>query len=783
MSITLEFPLQGLRCASCVSKVDAILKQQTAVLDSSVNLALNKVRLSTNQSGVLIALRQQLSDAGFEIPFEQHTLKIEGLNCASCVAKLETALNKLDGVDKVAVNLALNQLSVEVLPDAQYLAAVKQAVERCGFKVAMQSENIPKAHAKALPWRLITSLFLSIPLVLPMLFSQLHLPAVWQWLLATPVQFWLAAPFYRGAWLALKHRTSTMDTLVVMGTSTAYLYSLYLWLSGAGGHLYFEAAAVIISLVLVGKHLEQNAKQQAAKNIAELVNLSPKLASRINAQGIAESIAVERLALGDRLLIKPGEVLPADGQVHWGSSEVSEAVITGESKPLTKQVGDKVLAGSLNGSGLLQVTVSAENKDSTLNKIIQLVNEAQSGKAPIQGLVDKISHYFVPSILLIALSTLVVWSMLGDFAQGIVAAVSVLVIACPCALGLATPTALVAGTGRGAKLGILYRNIEALERSHQVTKVVLDKTGTLTQGKPKLVNIHNDSALSDAQLLVLCASAQQGSQHPLASAMLAKVDPAKLLPLDHFNSYPGAGIEAQISGEHAGLLFIGNQGFIEQQDLALSEPQLQLAKQWQQHGLTVVFVAKPEAVLAVLGLADVERANAKATVKALHRLKLEVHMLSGDAEGVTEDFANKMGISDWQAELLPEHKLQHVKQLQGSGVVMMVGDGVNDAPALAQADVGIAMGGGSDIALNSADVVLMRDDPLLIAQAIALAKRTWQTLQQNLFWAFVYNLIGVPIAAMGLLNPALAGAAMALSSACVVSNAVRLNYWQGERDV
>ncbi|WP_163132101.1 heavy metal translocating P-type ATPase [Agarivorans sp. Alg241-V36] len=796
MTQTLVFPLRGLRCAGCVGKVEKLLSGQQGVSEVSVNLALNQVRLDSATPALLPKLRQLLAEQGFDIPFVRHCWQIEGLNCASCVSKLENALAKLEGIDKVNVNLALNQVSFELLPDAQDLAQVKQALTSNGFTLKQSATNSSNPPATSLPWRLLLSMALSFPLVLPMLVSSFTVPALWQFLLATPVQFFIAKPFYRGAFQALKQGSSTMDTLVVLGTSTAYFYSIYLWMSGLVGHLYFEAAAVIITLILLGKYLEERAKQRAAKSIAELVNLSPQRALRVNQQGLSEEVDVADLRIGDVILVKPGEQIAADGQVSWGSSEVSEAVITGESVPLEKSLNDSVLAGSLNGSGLLQVKVTAENQDSTLSKIIQLVSEAQSGKAPIQGLVDKISHYFVPIVLLIALATLLVWTALGDVNQGLIAAVSVLVIACPCALGLATPTALVAGTGRGAKLGILYRNIQALELSHKVSDVVFDKTGTLTQGKPSLVKLAVSDNISQQELIRLAASAQQGSQHPLASAMLTAAESLPLAPLNYFNSYPGLGIEAQLrlDDEADSIFYLGNLSLIEQRvensiEQALS-PQLQSnAEQWLAEGFTTVYVANQQQVLGVLAFKDEMRSNAKAAVKALQSLALNTHLLSGDAKPVTQDFAKQVAIPHWQGELLPEQKLAQVSQMQAQDyVIMMLGDGVNDAPALAKADVGIAMGGGSDIALNSADIVLMRDDPLLIAQAIALAKQTWRTLQQNLFWAFIYNLIGIPIAAMGLLNPAFAGAAMALSSVCVVSNAVRLNYWKspitlGEKDV
>jgi Cu+-exporting ATPase len=786
MTDSLVFPLQGLRCAGCIRKVEKIISEHPDVSDASVNLALNQVRLDTSSTDALPQLRKRLSEQGFDIPFVRHCWQIEGLNCASCVSKLESALAKQQGIDKVSVNLALNQLSLELLPDTQTLAQVKKTLASNGFTIKQSTASSQPSAKQVIPWRLLFSIALSIPLVMPMIFSSLSLPALWQFLLATPVQFYAGLAFYKGAWQALKRGSSTMDTLVVMGTSTAYFYSIYLWMNGQTGHLYFEAAAVIISLILLGKYLETRAKQQAAKSIADLVKLSPQRALKLDAKGIGEEVDVSELLVGDVILVKPGEQLAADGQVSWGSSEVSEAVITGESLPLQKEVGDPVLAGSLNGSGLLQVTVSAENRNSTLSKIIQLVSEAQSGKAPIQGLVDKISHYFVPVVLLIALASLLVWTIYGDVNQGLIAAVSVLVIACPCALGLATPTALVAGTGRGAKLGILYRNIQALELSHKVSDVVFDKTGTLTQGKPSLVKSFSSSKLNQQELINLAASAQQGSQHPLASALLKAAEGTPLQPLHYFNSYPGLGIEAQLSGESNSeqRVFLGNQRFVTQQ-LAdkLTQPfsaELQTqAEQWLQQGFTVVYVATTKELLGLLAFKDVIRPNAKQAVSALQNLNLKTHLLSGDAKPVTKAFAKQVNIKHWQAELLPAQKLAQIGKLQAQhSTVMMVGDGVNDAPALAQAEVGIAMGGGSDIALNSADVVLMRDDPLLIAQAVALAKQTWRTLQQNLFWAFIYNVIGIPIAAMGLLNPAFAGAAMALSSVCVVSNAVRLNYWQ-----
>lgn len=778
MSESLTIPVEGMRCAGCSSRVEQTLNELAVVKSASVNLALNQAHIELDDPNELGKVVAALDKAGYPAATESNLVHIKGMRCAGCSAAVERALAKVPGVISAEVNYALGQANITTVAGLSLEGSLHQAIENAGYEVEGDSTAVkpeaPKTSAD-FPWRLVVSILLTIPLLVPMLFPIAALPGGWQWLLATPVEFIIGWPFIKGAWHALRNRSSSMDTLVTMGTFAAYGYSVWLYLTGHSQHLYFDGAAVIITLIVFGRYLESRAKARAAKAVSELINEAPMQAHRVDGDSSVD-VSVDSLKVGDWLLIKPGEKVPADGIVRWGNSAFNEALITGESEPVSHPEGDNVLAGSLNGEGLVKIEVTRANEDSTLGRMIQMVSDAQSGKAPVQKLADKISFYFVPIVLCVAVLSLLVWGLvLDDWANGGIAAISVLVIACPCSLGLAIPTALVAGTGSGARYGILYRNIDALEKTRQIDQVIFDKTGTLTVGEPKLhdVDCEGDQAL----LLQLVASAQQGSQHPLAKAMLAAND-QPLIELDHFDSYPGMGISAKLDNDAQTNILIGNQALLEEFNIELSE-------RWQERMAAMdasgssVYVAIDGKIQGVIATADPVREDAAAAIAQLQRAGVASVMLTGDQQRVADALARQLGLSDWQGELKPRDKLNEIKTRQQQGHhVLMVGDGVNDAPALAQADVGIAMGSGSDLAIESADVALMRDEPLLVADAVNLARRTWRIIQQNLFWAFGYNVIGIPLAACGLLNPAIAGAAMALSSVSVVTNSVRLTRWR-----
>lgn len=774
MANSYTLPVEGMRCAGCVSRVESILKEQPGVSDVSVNLALNQANFELADDGSLTQVTKSLDDAGYPVPLQKQQWKVAGMRCAGCSAAVERALAKVPGVLGAEVNYALGQATVSSLPDSHIDDAVVKAITAAGYEVEdnqpVKSEA-PQTRAD-FPWRLVVSLVLTIPLVVPMLIST-ALPGWIQWLLATPVQFILGWPFYKGAWHALRSRAGSMDTLVAMGTSAAYFYSVWLYLSGQP-HLYFDGAAVIITLILAGKALEDRAKKRAAKAISTLINEAPMQAHRLDGDA-AVDIAVDDLQNGDWVLVKPGEKVPADGVIRWGQSEFNEALITGESAPVAHASGESVLAGSLNGEGLVKVEVTRANAESTLGRMIQMVSDAQAGKAPVQKLADQISFYFVPVVLGIALVTLLGWGVFGSWGGGITAAISVLVIACPCSLGLATPTALVAGTGSGAKFGILFRNIDALERTRAVNQVVFDKTGTLTEGQPKLAKV---IGADQTELLRQVASAQSGSQHPLAKAMLA-ANKEPLVPLKSFNSYPGMGIEAYLDDDAQTIILVGNQALLDKFEVTDNAELYAQAKALSNEGLNTIYVARNGELCGVLSTTDPLRSNSVRAVAELKANHVEAVMLTGDQAQVADKIAGELALNEWESELKPEDKLAQIKARQSQGAkVLMVGDGVNDAPALAQADVGVAMGSGSDLAIESADIALMRDDPLLVANAVSLARKTWRVIQQNLFWAFCYNVIGIPLAASGMLSPAIAGAAMALSSLSVVSNSVRLTRWK-----
>ncbi|UZE24458.1 heavy metal translocating P-type ATPase [Pseudomonas sp. B21-056] len=714
-------------------------------------------------------------------------LPITGMTCASCAGRVERALSKVAGVSNVSVNLANERAHLELLGqvDPQILI---DAVKRAGYDASVWQAEQPHDIQPQLQNRerliLVLAILLSVPLVLPMLLQPLGvpwmLPAWAQFALATPVQFIFGARFYVAAFKAVRAGAGNMDLLVALGTSAGYGLSLYEWIIARPGsmpHLYFEASAVVIALVLLGKYLESRAKRQTASAIRALEALRPERAIQV-IDGEERDVAISALRINDLVLVKPGERFPVDGEVLEGQSHADEALISGESLPVSKQPGDKVTGGAINGEGRLLVRTQALDAESVLTRIIRLVEDAQAAKAPIQKLVDKVSQVFVPVVLVLALATLVGWWFYGaPLETALINAVAVLVIACPCALGLATPTAIMAGTGVAARHGILIKDAEALERAHEVDTVVFDKTGTLTSGTPRIV--HSCALDGDETTLLQMAGAlQRGSEHPLAKAVLDACAERGLSVPDVSDSQalPGRGIGGSLDGRR---LALGNRRLLDESDLdagSLAES----AQAWETEGRTVSWLIEQGATSQVLGLlafGDTLKPGALATVQALDARRIASHLLTGDNRGSARVVAQALGIVNVHAEVLPGDKSAIVLELKKNAVVAMVGDGINDAPALAAADIGIAMGGGTDVAMHAAGITLMRGDPRLVPAALEISRKTYAKIRQNLFWAFVYNLIGIPLAAFGLLNPVLAGAAMALSSVSVVSNALLLKLW------
>ncbi len=719
---------------------------------------------------------------------------IQGMTCASCVHHVEKALLKVPGVSLVEVNLATEKARVIHAPAAT-IPQLLEAVEDAGFDAQALSEDSPHnspdktSELKHQFRQFQMAALFSLPLVAPMLFLpfglNLMLPPWLQWALATPVQFWLGARFYLGAFKALKARNGNMDLLVALGTSAAYGLSVYQFLRGGHAHaLYFESAAVVITLVLLGKFLEARAKQQTSEAIRSLEALRPDTA-RVLKNGQETEMPLAQVRVGDRVIVRAGERIPVDGKITSGQAQIDEALITGESLPVSKGPGESLIGGAINLDGFLEVETSAIGAETRLAKVIKMVESAQAAKAPIQKLVDRISAVFVPVVLGIALFTLLGWLIAGAGPErALLNAVAVLVIACPCALGLATPASLMVGMGLGARNGILIKDAEALEVAHSVTTVAFDKTGTLTQGKPQVQEIHALEGSKD-DLLAQMASLQQGSNHPLATAILAKAAAMglSLAPITGLKTLAGRGLQAEIAGQ---TRVLGNQRLMEESGIDLQSAAGVVAA-WQNKGLTLAYLGEISScrLLGAVAFADKIKPSAKATIEALHSLGLQTVLITGDHQIAAQSVAQELGIDVVYAEVLPGDKAQIIQKLQAQGgqgehgqIVAMVGDGINDAPALAAAQVGMAMSTGTDVAMQAAGITLMRGEPLLIPDAIAISRRTYAKIRQNLFWAFVYNLIGIPLAALGLLNPVLAGAAMAFSSVSVVSNALLLRRWK-----
>lgn len=785
-----SFPVEGMSCASCVGRVEKALKSIPGVVDAAVNLATESATVTgkdIDPSHVAAAVEK----AGFAIPRDTTQLKIEGMTCASCVARVEKALKKVPAVLSAEVNLATETATIvaprgKVTP-SQLMAAITAA----GYNVRRAPVGRSGPDTESRPrydwWPVAVAAALTVPLVIPMIAMAFGrhwiIPGFVQLALAAPVQFWLGARFYRAGWSALRAGTGNMDLLVALGTSAAFGLSVYQLLaqdSGGEPHFYFEASAAVITLVLLGKWLEARAKRQTTAAIRALNGLRPNSA-RVRRLGQESNVPIETVGVGDWVVVHPGERIPVDGVLREGSSHVDESLVTGESLPLSKNGGDRVTGGSVNAEGLIVVETTAVGAESTLARIIRLVENAQAAKAPIQRLVDRVSAIFVPVVIGIAAVTVLAWGLsTGDWERALLNAVAVLVIACPCALGLATPTAIMAGTGVAAQHGILIKDAEALETAHAVTHVAFDKTGTLTEGHPALTTLTPIDSTDDALLRVVTAI-QQTNNHPLARAVVAyaKARNVDVRPASDVRALPGRGMQASFEGAQ---YVLGNTLLMT--ELGLDRHALDAsAREAIGKGLSVSWLARQVGnkyeLRGLLAFGDTIKSGARAAVAQLQAQGVTAVMLTGDNLGAAQAVASALGIKEVKAEVLPANKAQAISDLKRHGaIVAMVGDGINDAPALAAADVGIAMGTGTDVAMHAAGITLMRGELSLIADAIDISRRTYRKIRQNLFWAFIYNVVGIPLAAFGLLNPVLAGAAMAFSSVSVVSNALLLKRWR-----
>jgi Cu+-exporting ATPase len=767
-----QIPVRGMSCGSCVARVEKALRAVPAVKNVAVNLATETAALELQSQKNLPEAVGAVKAAGYEVPLEEVQFKVKGMSCASCVNTVEQFLKLVPGLISAEVNLATEEVRVKRLKGFAGEGELAQAVKDAGYEASFEKSAAKAADEKEEELRrernrLILSAVLTLPLVVPMLGDLLgyHLmPPGWvQLILATPVQFWIGARFYKAAFRALKARAGNMDLLVALGTSAAYGLSLYTLVKGQGHALYFESSAVIITLILLGKYLEARAKRQTSEAIRALQSLKPETA-RVKKGKKEMEVGIASLGLGDIVVVRPGERIPVDGEIIEGNSQVDESLITGESLPVARSPGMRVIGGSVNGEGLLLVETKALGAETTLARIIRLVETAQAAKAPIQKLVDKVSAVFVPVVVGIAFLTILYWGISGgDWESAIIHGVAVLVIACPCALGLATPASIMVGTGLAAKHGILIKDAEALELIHSVKVVAFDKTGTLTEGKPRVTATAGEG-------IEIASALSRGSEHPLSRAVQAHAPTD--LAAKGVKAIAGRGVEGEVNGS---VYFLGSRRWMEEKGLA--NPFADWADEQKKMGATVSYLAGDK-LLGAIAFSDTVKESAKPAVTELKKLGIKTVMLTGDNMAAGKTVAGALGIDEVQAEVLPEQKTAALAGLKNQGIVAMVGDGINDAPALAAADVGIAMATGTDAAMHSAALTLMRGDPSLIPAAIEISRLTYRKIQQNLFWAFIYNVIGIPLAVMGMLNPVIAGGAMAFSSVSVVTNALLLKRWR-----
>ncbi len=806
-SITL--PISGMSCASCVAKIEKGLAAVDGVAAAKVNLATERATITYTPSDIApVDLIKAVNDLGYESGMENVTIGITGMSCASCVNKVEKTLSNTEGVLSASVNFAAEQASIEYLPEIVSLIDIEGTIKDLGYETLdtvkyddpVEREKKGREQTlRTLKVKFSTGLSLLLPIIVLVHWDNLGLEKILpltkqtnfllQLILQIPIQFWVGSQFFKGAWKALKHKTSDMNTLIALGTGAAFTYSVVvtffpslLSAEGLVADVYFDTAGVIIVLILLGRLLETRAKGQTSEAIKKLIGLQAKTATIIK-NGSEVEIPVEEVAIGDKVLVRPGEKIPVDGMVIDGTSTIDESMVTGESIPVLKHAGDEVIGVTINKTGTFTFEATKVGKDTMLSQIIGMVQDAQGSKPPIARLADIISGYFVPAVIVIAVSTFIVWFAFGPepaLTYALLNFVAVMIIACPCALGLATPTSIMVGTGKGAEHGVLIRGGESLETAHKLDTIVLDKTGTITKGKPSVTDIVTHNGFSSDRLLSLAASAEKGSEHPLGEAIVLEAKKKELgfVSLSNFNAIPGHGISAEIDGTE---ILLGNRKLMDDRGIAFENIENR-ATELALEGKTPMFIAYGNKPAGIIAVADILKEGSPAAIGALQKLGIKVVMLTGDNRRTAEAIARLVGVDQVIAEVLPDEKAEAVANLQKEGrIVGMVGDGINDAPALVQADVGIAIGTGTDVAIESSDITLISGELDGVVTAISLSKATIRNIKQNLFWAFAYNTTLIPVAAgvlfplFGvLLNPMFAAAAMGLSSVTVVTNALRL---------
>lgn len=788
--------ISGMTCAACATRIEKGLNRMEGVEEATVNLALEKSvikydseKLSTHD------FEKKIQDLGYDVVKEKREFTITGMTCAACATRIEKGLNKLDGVSMANVNLALENATVEYDPSEASPLDIIQRVEKLGYGAIIKEDNrdsvdFRQKEIQKQKNNFIFSVILSFPLLWAMVShfsftSFIYMPDFlmnpWvQMAFATPVQFIIGKQFYVGAYKALKNKSANMDVLVAMGTSAAYFYSVYQAIISSGSHhntaqLYFETSSILITLILLGKLFEAKAKGRSSEAIKKLMGLQAKTALVLR-NGEEREIPLEEVIVGDTVLVKPGEKIPVDGEMIEGNSAVDESMLTGESIPVDKTNGDSVIGSTLNKNGFLKMKATKIGRDTALSQIIKVVEDAQGSKAPIQRLADQISGVFVPIVVGIALLTFLVWMIWvnpGEFTPAFEAMIAVLVIACPCALGLATPTSIMAGSGRAAEFGILFKGGEHLETTHHIDTVILDKTGTVTNGTPVLTDVLIENGMVEEQFLSLIGAAEKQSEHPLAQSIVQGIQERRiaLAAVEEFEAIPGYGVRAVVNQK---VLFVGTRKLMKQNNVDITKA-LTAMVELEEQGKTAMLASIEGEYAGLIAVADTIKDTSLTAIKRLKAMDIQVIMITGDNQRTANAIGHQVGIDQVIAEVLPEGKAEEVKKLQAAGKrVAMVGDGINDAPALALADIGMAIGTGTDVAMEAADITLIRGDLNSIADAILMSRKTMRNIKQNLFWAFAYNVIGIPIAAIGLLAPWLAGAAMAFSSVSVVLNALRL---------
>ncbi|WP_343625032.1 heavy metal translocating P-type ATPase [Flavobacterium lindanitolerans] len=791
-------PLEDVESEHCALIVEKGLAQVKGIETHKVELNNRRAAITVGNNQVVGEAVKAIKELGYGVTTVKHTFPVLGMTCASCASSAESIVTFQEGVVNASVNFATGNLTVEYLPNITDASKLQKAVQSIGYDLLIenetkQQETLEALHAQKfqkLKNKTTWAIILSLPVVvIGMFFMDIPYANQIMWLFSTPVVLWLGKDFFINAWKQAKHRSANMDTLVALSTGIAYLFSVFNMLfedfwhqRGLHAHVYFEAAAVIIAFILLGKLLEEKAKGNTSTAIKKLMGLQPKTVIIIQPDGTEKQIAIEEVNAGDVILVKPGEKIAVDGMVVSGSSYVDESMLSGEPVPVLKKENEKVFAGTINQKGSFRFEAVKVGKETMLAQIIKMVQDAQGSKAPVQKLVDKIAGIFVPVVIGIAILTFVLWLILGGdngWVQGLLAAVTVLVIACPCALGLATPTAIMVGVGKGAENGILIKDAESLELAKKVTAIVLDKTGTITEGRPQVTGIQWLNNDDTAQTILL--SIEKQSEHPLAEAVVKHLEDVSTVALTLFDSITGKGAKANYNNE---TYFVGNKKLLAENNIVIAAPLQKQADEWGSQSKTVIWFSDSKQALSVIAISDKIKETSVEAIKEIQEMGIELYMLTGDNEATAKAIAEQTGIGHYKAEVMPQHKADFIKELQQQGkVVAMVGDGINDSTALATADVSIAMGKGSDIAMDVAKMTIISSDLTKIPQAIRLSKQTVATIKQNLFWAFIYNLIGIPIAAGilypingFLLNPMIAGAAMALSSVSVVTNSLRLKW-------